>query len=67
VTAVIVPDDPAQPPTLDLLSRHVRDRLPRYAAPRELVLLDALPVLPTGKPDLEVLRREQSGAGNVSK
>jgi o-succinylbenzoate---CoA ligase len=67
VTAVIVPDNSAQPPTLDLLSRHVRERLPRYAAPRELVLLGAMPVLPSGKPDLEVLRREQSPAENVSR
>ncbi len=67
VTAVIIPDNSAQPPTLDLLSRHVRERLPRYAAPRELVLLDAMPMLPSGKPDLEVLRREQSPAENVSR
>ena len=67
VTAVIVPDNSAQPPTLDLLSRHVRERLPRYAAPRELVLLDALPMLTSGKPDLEILRREQSPAENVSR
>jgi O-succinylbenzoic acid--CoA ligase len=67
VTAVIVPDNSAHPPTLDLLSRHVRERLPRYAAPRELVLLDALPMLPSGKPDLEILRREQSPAENVSR
>ncbi len=67
VTAMIVPDNSAQPPTLDLLSRHVRERLPRYAAPRELVLLDAIPMLPSGKPDLEVLRREQSPAENVSR
>ena len=67
VIAVIVPDNSAQPPTLDLLSRHVRERLPRYAAPRELVLLDAMPMLPSGKPDLEVLRREQSPAENVSR
>ena len=67
VTAVIVPDNSAQPPTLDLLSRHVRERLPRYAAPRELVLLDALPMLPSGKPDLEILRREQSPAENVTR
>ena len=67
VTAVIVPDNSAQPPTLDLLSRHVRERLPRYAAPRELVLLDAMPMLPSGKPDLEVLRREQSPAENVTR
>jgi O-succinylbenzoic acid--CoA ligase len=66
VTAVIVPDNPAQPPTLDLLCRHVRERLPRYALPRELVLRPAMPMLPSGKPDLETLRREQSPAGNVT-
>jgi o-succinylbenzoate---CoA ligase len=67
VTAVIVPDNPSQPPTLDLLCRHVRERLPRYALPRELVLRAAMPMLPSGKPDLETLRREQSPAGNVSR
>ncbi|MBV9794793.1 MAG: AMP-binding protein [Actinobacteria bacterium] len=67
VTAVIVPDNPAQPPTLDLLCRHVQERLPRYALPRELVLRAAMPMLPSGKPDLETLRREQSTAGNVSR
>jgi O-succinylbenzoic acid--CoA ligase len=67
VTAVVVPVNPADPPSLDLLSRHVQKRLPRYAAPRELVLLDALPMLPSGKPDLEALRREQSRAENVTR
>jgi o-succinylbenzoate---CoA ligase len=66
VTAVVVPVSAGDPPTLDLLCRHVQERLPRYAAPRELVLLDALPMLPSGKPDLEALRREQSRAENVS-
>jgi O-succinylbenzoic acid--CoA ligase len=66
VTAVVVPVRSGDAPSLDLLRRHVRARLPRYAAPRELVLLDALPMLPSGKPDLEVLRREQSPAGNVT-
>jgi O-succinylbenzoic acid--CoA ligase len=67
VTAVVVPVRPGDAPSLDLLRQHVRERLPRYAAPRELVLLDALPMLPSGKPDLEILRREQSPAGNVTK
>jgi O-succinylbenzoic acid--CoA ligase len=67
VTAVVVPVSPADPPALDLLCRHVQDRLPRYAAPRELVLLDAMPMLPSGKPDLEALRREQSRAENVTR
>lgn len=67
VTAVVVPVSAADPPTLDLLCRHVQERLPRYAAPRELVLLDTMPMLPSGKPDLEALRREQSRAENVTR
>jgi O-succinylbenzoic acid--CoA ligase len=67
VTAVVVPADRSRPPCLEMLRQAVRARLPRYAAPRELVLLDALPMLASGKPDLEALRREQSPHGNVSK
>jgi O-succinylbenzoic acid--CoA ligase len=52
VTAVVVPADPAEPPSLELLRTHVRTRLPRYASPSELVLMDAIPALPSGKPDL---------------
>ena len=59
VTAVVVPADPSKPPTLELLRTHVRDRLPRYACPSELVLTDAIPVLPSGKPDLARLRRRE--------
>lgn len=57
VTAVVIPADPANPPTLELLRTHVRARLPRYACPSELVLTEAIPVLPSGKPDLASLRR----------
>jgi o-succinylbenzoate---CoA ligase len=56
VIAVVVPDDPADPPSLELLRTHVRERLPRYACPSELVLTEAIPVLPSGKPDLATLR-----------
>ncbi|MBO0822078.1 MAG: AMP-binding protein, partial [Nocardiopsaceae bacterium] len=56
VTAVVVPDDLADPPSLELLRTHVRKRLPRYACPSELVLTEAIPVLPSGKPDLARLR-----------
>ena len=62
VTAVIVPADPEYPPTLDLLRIHVRDALPRYACPSAVVLVDAIPVLPNGKPDLARLRRGTQGA-----
>jgi O-succinylbenzoic acid--CoA ligase len=56
VTAVVVPADRAYPPTLELLRIHVRTALPRYACPTEVVLADAIPVLPNGKPDLARLR-----------
>ncbi|MGH3286384.1 MAG: AMP-binding protein, partial [Streptosporangiaceae bacterium] len=65
VVAVVVPADPAEPPTLELLRLHVQERLPRYAAPSRVVMVDAVPMLPSGKHDLarlrrELLRREQS-------
>jgi O-succinylbenzoic acid--CoA ligase len=56
VTAVIVPADREYPPTLELLRIHVRAALPRYACPAEVVLAEAIPVLPNGKPDLARLR-----------
>ena len=56
VTAVVVPADPARPPTLDALRAHARGRLPRPAAPRELVLVAQIPLLGSGKPDLRQLR-----------
>jgi len=49
VVAWVVPTDPAHPPTLDELADLVGDRLARWAAPKELVLVDALPRTPSGK------------------
>jgi o-succinylbenzoate---CoA ligase len=67
VTAVVVPADPDDPPSLELLRTHVSKRLPRYACPSEVVLTRAIPVLASGKPDLASLKtagtlreREQS-------
>jgi o-succinylbenzoate---CoA ligase len=67
VVAVVMPADPADPPALELLRLHVRERLPRYAAPSKMVVVDAIPMLPSGKHDIaqlrrELLRREQTGA-----
>ena len=56
VTAVVVPADPAEPPTVELLRTHVSARLPRYACPSEVVLTEAIPMLPSGKPDLAALK-----------
>jgi o-succinylbenzoate---CoA ligase len=49
VTAFVVPRDPARPPTLDELRTFVRERLAAAKAPRELVLVPALPRTPSGK------------------
>ncbi|WP_051059256.1 AMP-binding protein [Nocardiopsis lucentensis] len=62
VCAVVVPADPADPPTLEELRSWVRERLPSYAAPRELEVRDALPLLASGKPDLVALRTPAPGA-----
>ncbi len=71
VIAVVVPADPADPPALELLRLHVQRRLPRYAAPTRVVMVDAVPMLPSGKYDIirlrqELLRREQTEAENVN-
>lgn len=65
VVAVVVPAHRAEPPTLELLRTHVRSALPRYACPSEVVLVDAIPALPNGKPDLARLRAMTGGAAPV--
>jgi O-succinylbenzoic acid--CoA ligase len=60
VTAVVVPADPSDPPGLELLRIHVRGTLPRYACPSEVVLTEAIPVLPSGKPDLAALKKART-------
>ncbi|GAA3191708.1 AMP-binding protein [Actinocorallia longicatena] len=54
VTAVVVASAPL---TLEEVRAHVREALPAHAAPRELDLRTELPLLPSGKPDRERLRR----------
>jgi O-succinylbenzoic acid--CoA ligase len=49
VVAVVVPADPAAPPTLAELRAAAKAELPAYAAPRELLLVDALPRTALGK------------------
>jgi len=71
VVAVVVPADPGDPPALELLRSHVRERLPRYAIPSRIVMVDAVPMLPSGKHDIvrlrqELLRREQTEAESVT-
>jgi o-succinylbenzoate---CoA ligase len=63
VVAVVVPSDPADPPTLKMLRMRVKQRLPRYAAPSRVVLADQIPMLPSGKPDLVRLRQDLASPG----
>jgi O-succinylbenzoic acid--CoA ligase len=49
VVAWVVPSDPASPPALAALRDHVGETLPRHAAPRRLVVVDALPRTALGK------------------
>jgi O-succinylbenzoic acid--CoA ligase len=70
VVAAVVPADPDDPPALEMLRSHVRERLPRYAIPSRVVMVDAVPMLPSGKHDIvrlrqELLRREQTEAESV--
>lgn len=55
VVAVVVPADPRQPPALDALRRFVAGRATGAHAPRELILVDALPLLGSGKLDRAAL------------
>jgi o-succinylbenzoate---CoA ligase len=56
VTAAVVPADPAAPPRLTDLQAAVRQRMPAHAAPRALILVPSMPMLPSGKPDIAALR-----------
>ena len=56
VVAWVVPE--GAPPTLDALRAHLDGVLPRFAAPKELVLVDTLPRSAAGK----VLRRALDGS-----
>jgi O-succinylbenzoic acid--CoA ligase len=61
VTAVVVPADPADPPSLAALRAAAAGKLPGFAAPRAIVLVPAIPLLRSGKPDLQALRQLAAG------
>jgi O-succinylbenzoic acid--CoA ligase len=58
VVAIVVPADPGCPPSLEALRGLVAEQATPAHAPRELVLADALPLLPSGKLDRAALARD---------
>jgi O-succinylbenzoic acid--CoA ligase len=68
VVACVVPTDPAAPPALADLRALVRQELAPYAAPREVVVVDALPRTSIGKLRRDNLRHlvgQGAGAGRL--
>jgi len=57
VTALIIPADPADPPSLERIRAQVAQRLPRHAAPLAMLIVAEIPVLASGKPDRQRLRQ----------
>jgi O-succinylbenzoic acid--CoA ligase len=72
VVAVVVPERAATDgrthagstvePELADLHRAVADRIASYAAPRQLVVVDSIPLIGPGKPDRAALRTLASAA-----
>ncbi|MFM7685393.1 MAG: class I adenylate-forming enzyme family protein [Actinomycetota bacterium] len=57
VVAWVVPARPDEPPTLDAVRHAVRERMPAFCAPKELVLVGALPRTALGKVQRHLLPR----------
>lgn len=58
--AVVIPVDPATPPTLDGLREFAVDQLAKYKLPEVLVIVDALPLTPGHKLDRRALQAEMN-------
>ena len=56
LVAAVVPREPGRPPELDELRTWVRERAEPAMAPRELITMPALRMLPSGKVDVGALR-----------
>lgn len=62
LVAYVVPAGPS-PPTLARLRAHLWSEIPGYAWPATMVLLDALPRLPSGEVDLDAVAQRGEAVG----
>jgi acyl-CoA synthetase (AMP-forming)/AMP-acid ligase II len=62
--AVVVPIDPAVPPSLEDLRRHGEARLARYKLPEAVHVVDEIPLTPMQKVDRRALARALSSAAS---
>lgn len=56
VIAIVVPANPADPPSPAMLRTELSCALPRYAVPKAFLWIDEIPMLASGKPDRLKLR-----------
>jgi fatty-acyl-CoA synthase len=62
--AVVVPADPAAPPSLESIEAYCKEHLAGYKRPRRIAIVEALPRNPSGKVLKTALRKEH-GAGTL--
>ncbi len=60
LVAYLVARDPAAPPPAGALRRHLAETLPEHMVPAAFVVLDALPLLPSGKLDRAALATSEA-------
>ena len=53
---VVQPRQAGPPPTLEELQEHCRDQIAGYKIPRQLLVVDAVPLTAAGKPDSKAAR-----------
>ena len=56
VAVVVCPRDPARPPNLEDIRAHCRDHIAGYKIPRQLLVVEEIPLTAAGKPDAKAAK-----------
>jgi 3-oxocholest-4-en-26-oate---CoA ligase len=56
VAVVLSPRNPASPPTLEDIKAYCRDRIAGYKIPRQMLVVDEIPLTAAGKPDAKAAK-----------